>query len=187
MDNKRLLQIFFGILVLMAISAFFYFDLHVYLTKENIQAVRSYLLGYGWWTPFIIILLYIVFNITGLPTLYFSTLCGYLYGMTEGFFLAWIGMTIGLFASFIWGRFLFRAYFVKQYGHKKIIKRLEALLQRYHLWAVVFTRSSFIFPYNILNYAYSITAIKTSTYLIGSAIGIIIPTIIMVYTGSLLP
>lgn len=186
MKRKRIFQVVFGIFVIAMAFCFVYFDLHSKLSEENIQAVKNYLLQFGWWTPLVIVILYIVFNLAGLPTLFFSVLAGYLYGMYEGMALAWGGMTIGLFASFIWGRYLFRDHFIKQFGDKKIVVKLENMLQKYHVWAVVFTRASFIFPYNILNYAYSITSIRTSTYLIGSFLGILIPTLIMVYTGHLL-
>ncbi|MGB0525853.1 MAG: TVP38/TMEM64 family protein [Flammeovirgaceae bacterium] len=184
--RKRLFQALFGVFVAITLFCFFYFDLNEHLTEEQIGVVRNYLLQFGWWTPVIIVLLYIVFNLAGLPTLFFSVLSGYLYGVYPGFFLAWGGMTIGLFSSFMAGRYLFQDHFVKKYGGTKVVRQLEKMLDKYHLWAVIFTRITMLFPYNLLNYAYSIMKIRTSTYLIGSAVGIIIPTVILTYTGELL-
>lgn len=185
-SQKRFLQIIFLVFVFIMAWGFFYFELNEKLTKENIGIVKEFMLQFGWWTPVLIIILYITFNVAGLPTLFFSILSGYLYGWYWGFALAWGGMTVGLLSSFICGRYLFREYFVKKYGNRKIVKQLERMLEKYHLWAVVFTRISFVFPYNLLNYAYSITSIRTSTYLFGSALGIFVPTLVMVYMGELL-
>lgn len=184
--NKKMMQMAFVLFMCIGVACFFYFDLHDHLTKENIGEVKNYLLEFGAWTPVIIVFLYISFNVVGLPTLFFSVLCGYLYGLSDGFFLAWGGMTAGLFSSFICGRYLFRDHFISKYGKNKMVGKLEGLLKRYHFWAVVFTRLVMVFPYNLLNYIYSITSIRTSTYLVGSALGILVPTIIFAYSGELL-
>ena len=46
------------------------------------------------------------------------------------------------------------------------------------------TTSSPLFPFNLLNYAYGITAVKPGQYILGSWIGMFPATLLYVYAGS---
>ena len=57
---------------------------------------------------------------------------------------------------------------------------------RVRLWVkpVVLTRLSPLFPFNLLNYAFGITAVPFSHYLLASWIGMLPGTLMYVYIGS---
>lgn len=182
---KRLIQFIFLFMVALAIGAFFYYDLNTYFSEDNILSVKDQLQSYGYFTPLIIILLYIVFNVTGLPTFFFTLLCGYLYGITYGLPLAWAGMTVGLSASFLSSRFLFRGDFMNRFGGMGMVKKLDYYVVKYRIWSVLVFRLISVFPYNVMNYAYGLTSISFRDYLVGSAVGIIPVTAIIVWLGHL--
>ncbi|MGB3183585.1 MAG: VTT domain-containing protein [Cyclobacteriaceae bacterium] len=182
---KRIIQFTFVFLVIAAIFAFFQFELNRYFSEENILIVKQRLHDFGYYTPVIIVLLYIIFNVTGLPTFFFTLLCGYLYGVSYGLPLAWLGMTIGLCASFLCSRFLFRGDFMSRFGGMGMVKKLDHYVIRYHMWSVLVFRLISVFPYNVMNYAYGLTSISFRDYIVGSGIGLIPVTAIIVWLGHL--
>lgn len=189
---KNFLRVSFVILIAVCIFVFYKFGFNDYLTAENISSTCDYLVtNFGIFIPFVLVALYILFNIIGFPTMYFSMLLGYLYGInSSGFvialFIAWLGMTLGIVASFINSRYLFRDIFIKKFGETDIVKKLETEIQKKKFITVLMTRLFFIIPYNAQNYAYGLTSINFSTYIVGTALGILPITIMNVMFGRLL-
>lgn len=163
--------------------------LRSYLTPANLEKTKNWLVdNFGLWLPLIIVALYIIFNIAGQATMFFSMLCGYLYSFN--FFvalgLAWFGMSIGISASFICGRYLFRESFEKKFGNSSQVKMLNGYIGSHPFLTSTLTRLFFIIPYNIQNYAYSCTIIKSFPYFTGTILGILPITILNVALGYLI-
>ncbi len=165
---------------------FFALGWNRFFTYQNVSAVKEYIIGFGIIGPLIIIILYSIFNVAMLPTLFFNFLCGYLYGLKYGIILAWVGMTIGLLCSFISSRYIFRSDFKHKFGQNKAIKAIEGYIEKYNGLAVLLFRIIFIFPYNLQNVAYGLSQIKFRTYLIFSALGIIPITVLHVILGNMI-
>lgn len=181
------MQILFLVFILLSFFLFYHFRLNEYFNKTNIDITKKMMVDYfGNWLPFIIIILYILFNFVGLPTLFFSILSGYLYGLGMGFLLAWFGMTIGIFSSFINSRYLFRDGFTKRFGNSNYVKKLDSDIQKHPFLTALITRLFFIIPYNVQNYAYGCTCVKGESYIAASAIGILPITLMNVLFGTLL-
>lgn len=183
---KRVLTVLLFILMAVIISLFIYNKWYTLFSLNNIDQAKSTLITFGVITPIVIICLYIGFNLSFLPTLFFSFLCGYLYGTFYGFLLAWAGMSLGLIASFLGSRYLFRESFNRYFGNKKIVIQLEEYLKEHSWKSVIFLRLFFIFPYNVQNYAYGLTSVKFNIYCIASIIGIFPITLLNAWTGSLI-
>lgn len=183
--RKHISKLFFLAFLICFFSIFFIFKLNRFFTYENIIQVKYFILNFSILGPIVIILLFIIFNLAVLPTFYFIFISGYLYGPIYGFILGWFGMIIGLLASFINTRYIFKDDFIKKFGSNKIVKMLDEYIKKYHGWAVIFFRIFFIVPYNIQNTAYGLTDIKLYIYTICSAIGILPTTILYVFLGNL--
>lgn len=179
----NIFQIIFIFTILIFVYLFFHFDLNLYLKYDNIDRVTNYLLQFGLLTPFIILLIYIIFNFFGFPTLFFSVLSGYLYGMFYGFFIAWTGMAIGLLVPFLNSRYLFKSDIDKKTVNNNFIVKLESYIDKYGWKSSLITRLIFIIPFNLQNYAYGLTNLSFMQYFTGSCIGIIPITIVNVLTG----
>ncbi len=184
--KEHISKIIFLIFLTFFITFFFLFKLNRYLTYENAAIVREFILNFSILGPIILIALFIVFNLAIFPTFYFIFIAGFLYGPVYGFVIGWIGMIIGLTASFLNSRYLFRKNFIKKFGSKKIIQALENFLKKYNGWSVLFSRIFFIIPYNLQNISYGLTSIKLYIYIINSAIGILPITLLYVCFGHLL-
>jgi uncharacterized membrane protein YdjX (TVP38/TMEM64 family) len=163
--------------------------LRSYLTPNKLEETKNWLVSsFGLWLPLIIVVLYIIFNIAGQATMYFSMLCGYLYSgnFVLALSFAWGGMLIGIAASFICGRYLFREVFEKKFGNSSQVKILNEYISSHPFLTSTLTRLFFIIPYNIQNYAYSCTIIKPFPYFVGTFLGILPITILNVALGYLI-
>lgn len=161
--------------------------LRSYFTPANLVKTKEWLVNsFGLWLPLIIIILYIVFNIAGQATMYFSMLCGYLYNFPFALSLAWVGMSIGIASSFICGRYLFRESFENKFGNSANVKMLNEYIATHPFLTSTLTRLFFVIPYNIQNYAYSCTIINPFPYFTGTILGILPITILNVACGYLI-
>lgn len=184
--KKHLLKVLFILFLVLFFALFFLLKLNRFFTYDNILSVKEFILKFSILGPLVIILLYIIFNVVMLPTLFFTFVSGYLYGGIYGFFIAWFGITVGLMSSFLNTRYLFRKDFIKKFGENKVVKMLENYANKYKGLAVLFYRVFFVFPYNLQNVAYGLCSIRIYSYFWGSAIGILPTTIFYVWLGDML-
>jgi uncharacterized membrane protein YdjX (TVP38/TMEM64 family) len=184
--KRHIPKIIFGIFVISSLILFFAFRLDRFFSLQNINLVREFILKFSIGGPLIVVLLFMIFNLVCLPTLYFNFLSGYLYGPLVGMITAWIGMTLGLMTSFLNVRWLFRRDFVEKFGSNRTVMQLEEYTEKYGSQLVVSMRLLFVIPYNIQNVAYGLSSIDPMRYLIFSAIGIIPLTLAYVWIGHLI-
>lgn len=163
---------------------FFYFDLHKWLRIEHIETVKNYFLNLGAIAPLYMVVLYILFNLAAIPRVFFTIFSGYVFGLFYGFLFAWLATLAGLIVTFISIRYLFRKKFEEKFGDKKLIEKLNKQVDKYGIFIVLFLRAIYIFPSTVLNYSFGFTKIKTTTYLLGSALGFIPVVFINVYAGN---
>jgi len=181
---KRYLQIPFILFVITIIAMFFYFDLNAYLSIENIDIVKDYFQGLGNWSLVYITFIHIILNITGIPRVFFTIFAGYVYGVFIGFVFSWIATMIGLIVTFMMVRYLFQSSFERKFGSKPLIGKINHYVDKYGVWSVIFLRAIYVVPSSILNYSFGFTKIKTSTYILGSAIGFLPVVFINVWVGN---
>ena len=183
---KFYLQILYFTLIAILIFLFFFFKLNSFLTIENINNVKTYFLNLGNLAAVYMIAIYILFNLAAIPRVFFTIFSGYVFGVFYGFLFAWIATMIGLIVTFTSVRYLFNEKFNKKFGNTKIVEKLNNKIDKNSLLIVIFLRAIYIFPSSILNYSFAFTKIKTSKYILGSAIGFIPVVLINVYSGYLI-
>jgi uncharacterized membrane protein YdjX (TVP38/TMEM64 family) len=133
----------------------------------------------------IYIALYVVATVCLLPGLILTIAAGALFGLGMGTALASAGSVLGAIAAFFVGRTLARDWV----GHKieawPRFRALDRALATRGFWVVLLTRLSPLFPFNLLNYAYGITAVRARDYIVASWIGMLPATVLYVYAGTL--
>ncbi|MEM7610830.1 MAG: TVP38/TMEM64 family protein [Pseudomonadota bacterium] len=110
---------------------------------------------------------------------------GYLFGFLWGVALVAVATPVAATAAFLLGATVARdqvAGIVSKYPKFSAID--QALNERGGL-IVLLTRVSLILPYNVLNYAFSVTRVKLPTYFVATAVGMLPPVILFVYLGSI--
>ncbi len=126
--------------------------------------------------------LYAVLTVLLVPGVVITAAGGALFGALLGTVLTLIGATAGATASFLIGRRLGRAQ-VEQIAGRRI-GALDAWLERRGLLAVLYMRLFPLFPFNALNYAAGVTALRTRDYVVGTAVGIVPGTFAYAALGS---
>ncbi len=127
-------------------------------------------------------LLYAGLTVLLFPGAVITAAGGALFGALLGTGLTLIGATAGATASFLIGRRLGRAQVERIAGRR--IGALDAWLERSGLLAVLYVRLVPLFPFNALNYAAGVTALRTRDYVVGTAIGIVPGTFAYAALGS---
>jgi uncharacterized membrane protein YdjX (TVP38/TMEM64 family) len=130
------------------------------------------------------ILLYIVATVAFIPGTILTLGAGVVYGAIFGSLYVFIGATLGATAAFLVGRYLARGWVAKKIASHHKFKAIDEAVGREGFKIVLLTRLSPIFPFSLLNYAFSITQVSLQDYFFGS-IGMIPGTVMYVYLGSL--
>ncbi len=125
-------------------------------------------------------------SLTGLPIFYLSIALGFLLNFTPALLICWIVNIGAVMGTFFMVRFAFTSYFTERYGKKKLIRRINKHIQKYGLWTVVFSRSIYIIPTNIINFSLPLSKITTRSYLLGTIIGLIPECLLNILTGYLI-
>lgn len=114
---------------------------------------------------------YVVATVVMLPASLFTIAAGAVFGPLWGTLASLAGATIGSWAAFAIAR-LFAADLLRaRLGSR--LDQLQAGIEREGWMFVAFTRLVPLFPFNVLNYALGLTRVRTSTYVVTSALTMI--------------
>lgn len=154
-----------------------------YLDQERL---RSWISGYGAWGPAVYIIIYSIAPSLMLPGLPITIAGGILFGPLAGTIYTSIGATIGASIAFLVARYMGRGWIETMLKESRW-KELDSEVERQGWKVVAFTRLIPLFPFNLLNYAFGLTRIRFSHYLIASFV-FMLPGVIayVVFSSSLL-
>jgi uncharacterized membrane protein YdjX (TVP38/TMEM64 family) len=130
------------------------------------------------------ILLYIIATVAFIPGTILTLGAGAIYGTIFGSIYVFIGATLGATAAFLVGRYLAREWVAKKIASNRKFQAIDRAVGKEGFKIVFLTRLSPIFPFSLLNYAFSITKVTLKDYFFGS-VGMLPGTVMYVYLGSL--
>jgi uncharacterized membrane protein YdjX (TVP38/TMEM64 family) len=150
-----------------------------------LEAVR----GLGAWGPVIVGASFIpacLFFLPGSPLTLFG---GFAFGGTlPGLALVTAcisaGSTVGASVAFLVGRSVAREWIEKKVAAHPRFRALDAAVAAQGFKIVLLTRLSPVLPFNLLNYAFSLTRVSFRDYVLASWLGMLPGTILYVYIGS---
>lgn len=128
--------------------------------------------------------LYILATVCLVPGLILTLAGGALFGVARGVLLVSVSSVLGATAAFLLGRSLAREWISRRIAAWPKFRALDRALAQRGFWIVLLTRLSPLFPFNLLNYAYGVSAVRLRDYLLGSWIGMAPATVLYVYAGS---
>ena len=132
----------------------------------RIPNLKVWVKSYGPWGPFVFILLYIVATVAALPASALTIAAGALFGSFWGIVYVTIAATPGAAICFLIARHFGRSAFARWLYGKKRLERLDRLIEAHGAMVVSITRLVPIFPTNVLNYAFGLTRVPFSTFVI---------------------
>lgn len=141
-----------------------FFGLVEYLDRDRL---RLWVDGFGVWGPLVYILVYSIAPSLMMPGLALTVVGGVLFGPVRGSIYVMVGATIGASVAFLIARHMGREW-VEGVIKGGRLEELDAKVERQGWKIVAFTRLIPLFPFNFLNYAFGLTKIKFSHYLIAT-------------------
>ena len=135
--------------------------------------------------PAAFIAIYILACVLFIPGSILTIGSGVLFGVVWGSIYSSIAATAGASAAFIVGRYFARAMVARRIEGNPSFKSIDDAVAREGWKIVLLTRLSPVFPFNLLNYAFGLTRVSFTDYLVASWAGMIPGTVMYVYIGSL--
>jgi uncharacterized membrane protein YdjX (TVP38/TMEM64 family) len=160
-------------------------------TAGLVLPVREYLsAALGWmashressWVAFIA--LYVLATVCMVPGLILTVAAGAIFGLLRGVVLVSAASLLGASAAFFIGRTVARGWTQRRIAAWPRFRVLDGALAARGFWIVLLTRLSPLFPFNLLNYAYGVTAVRPRDYIAASWLGMLPGTVVYVYAGS---
>jgi len=127
--------------------------------------LQSGTLGYG-----LYIALFILATVCLMPGSVLVLVGGMVFGPWLGTLLSLVAATLASAASFLLARALGRTLLLNYVGHTATFQAIERGIARNGIDFLILTRLIPLFPYNIQNYAYGLTAIPFWSYTLISAL-----------------
>ena len=186
MDQNKI-KIGLLIVIVLAIIAFFFYDIQQYTTLDYIKAKQQNIVEYYKQNFFFVlvlfIFLYVLVTALSLPVATFLTLVGgALFGFSTGLIIVSFASTIGATLAFLMARFLAQNYVQKNFKNQlsKINKKFKSE-GSFYLFAL---RLVPVVPFFIINVVMGLMTIKTWTFYWVSQLGMLPGTIVYVYAGT---
>jgi uncharacterized membrane protein YdjX (TVP38/TMEM64 family) len=153
--------------------------------SQNLQDALAWIQGLGYGGAIIFITIYIVATVFLIPGTILTLGAGFVFGVIKGSILVSIASTLGATAAFLVGRYFIRGWVAGQIERQPKFKAIDEAVAQDGWKIVGLTRLSPIFPFNFLNYAFSVTQVSLQDYILASWIGMMPGTVMYVYFGSL--
>ena len=150
----------------------------------NVPKIKDWVAGFGAIAPFVYIGLYLVSTVFFLPGAPVTVLAGFVFGPLWGVFYASIASIISVSVAFLIARYVARDLVERWVKHNAQFRKIDEQVQEQGWRILMFTRLVPIFPFNLQNYAYGLTNIRFSTYVIVSALFMLPGTAVFVQLGG---
>jgi len=153
---------------------------------ENVARLKQWIEGYGALAPVVYVAGYILATVFFVPGLPITVLGGVAFGPLRGTLYVWIGATVGLGLAFLIARYAVRATVERWVQASPRIARMDGQVAEHGWRIVMLTRLVPLFPFNLQNYAYGITRVGFTPYLVTSSICILPGTAAYTFAGGAL-
>lgn len=148
----------------------------------SLEQVRESVADLGWAGAFVFALLYAAITLTPAPKNVLSVAAGLVFGFGLALVLVYAGALLGAAVAFALGRWLGRDAVERFTGSR--VARLDELVRRRGLAAVIGVRLIPVIPFTAINYGAGLTAVRRRDYALGTALGIIPGTVAYVALGA---
>ena len=177
------------IAIAVGIVTIVYFVLKFYGVTDNIQLenvpkIKTWVASFGPIAPLVYIGLYLVSTVFFLPGTPVTVLAGFVFGPLWGVLYASIASIISVSAAFLIARYVARDLVENWVKNNEQFQKIDTQVEEQGWRIVMLTRLVPIFPFNLQNYAYGLTSIRFSTFVIVSAIFMLPGTAVFVQLGG---
>ncbi|MCA1563511.1 MAG: TVP38/TMEM64 family protein [Acidobacteria bacterium] len=180
MNTRRVLLVL--VIVAMFAAAAYFLPIAGWTTSLAERARGTGALGVA-----IFVAAYVAATVAILPGSILTLAAGFAYGPGWGLAIASPASVAGATAAFLLGRTLLRDWAVRKTSDSARVRAIGQAVEREGFKLVLLLRLSPLLPFNLLNYALSLSNVRVRTYVAASALGMLPGTALYVYLGSLAP
>ncbi len=153
--------------------------------RMSLQHVLDWTARLGVWGQVLFVLTYIAATMLLIPGSILGLGAGALFGVLRGSLLVSLGSTLGASCAFVLGRYLARGWVRRKIQGQASLAAIDWAVADEGWKIVLLTRLSPVFPFTLLNYAFGLSRVSLSHYVLASWIGMMPGTVMYVYLGSL--
>jgi len=153
--------------------------------QDLLKQVLDIVARLGSWGAALFIGIYVAAAILFIPGSILTLGAGALFGVLWGTVYVSVASTLGASGAFLIGRYLARHAIARKIEGNPRFAAIDHAVGSEGWKIVLLTRLSPIFPFTLLNYAFGLTSVKFSHYVLASWIGMMPGTVMYVYLGSL--
>ena len=151
---------------------------------ENVPKIKTWVTSFGRIAPLVYIGLYLVSTVFFLPGTPVTVLAGFIFGPLWGVFYASVASIISISVAFLIARYVARDLVEGWVKDNAQFRKIDERVEEQGWRILMFTRLVPIFPFNLQNYAYGLTSIRFSTFVLVSAIFMLPGTAVFVQFGG---
>jgi uncharacterized membrane protein YdjX (TVP38/TMEM64 family) len=133
------------------------------------------------------VLAYILATLVLIPASFLTLGAGAIYGLPRGSLLVSVASILAATSAFLVGRYLARDVVARAIARDARFQAIDGAVGREGWKIVGLTRLSPLFPFVILNYAFSITKVSLRDFVLASWLGMLPGTVMYVYIGASIP
>jgi uncharacterized membrane protein YdjX (TVP38/TMEM64 family) len=149
-----------------------------------LEAFKSWVAGIGAWGYVLYVLVYLVCCVFLVPALALTIGAGAIFGFATGSLIVLVGATLGATAAFLLARTVLRHRIEKMTaGHVKF-RALDRAVTREGTKIMWLVRLSGFPPFTWVNYAFGLTGIHLTPYVVTTFFGIIPGTLAFTWAGA---
>jgi uncharacterized membrane protein YdjX (TVP38/TMEM64 family) len=155
------------------------------LTRDMLASFLEWVQGIGPWGALLFAAAYVPAAILLVPGALLTLGAGFVFGVVRGTVIVSLGSTAGAAAAFLMARRLAHDWVARRMTGRPKLAAIGSAVETEGFKIVLLTRLSPVLPYNLLNYAFGLTAVPFRKYVLASWIGMLPGTVLYVYLGSL--
>ena len=174
-------------IIVAVVCAFFIFDLHHYITFENLktqkEALQQFYAGHALLTISLYAGLYVVMAALSLPGAAIMTMTGgALFGLWIGTAASLLSAAIGATLAFLIARFLLGGYVQTRFADR--FEKINAGVRKDGAFYLFTLRLVPVFPFFIINLVMGLTPIRTRTFFLISLLGMLPGSMVYANAGQ---
>lgn len=158
----------------------FYCTIWSLTRAHNLDGLTAYISSFGGAAILVMILLIVLTNMTGLPSIQFLTINGILFGLVPGILLSWIGEVIGNVMAFLIMRYLFRDSARKLIDKHKAAAKIDTYS---NFKMITLFRAIPYSPNLVITAICALSSVAFSTHLAATLLGKLPSVLIEVWLG----
>ena len=183
--RKSLIKILIAVGVIIVVYLVLrYYGITEHIRLENVPKIKTWVENFGVIAPLVYMGLYLISTIFFLPGSPVTVLAGFVFGPLWGVFYASISSIISVALAFLIARYVARDLVEGWVKDNAQFRKIDEQVEEQGWRILMVTRLVPIFPFNLQNYAYGLTSIRFSTFVLTSAIFMLPGTIALVLLGG---